>query len=778
MGTVYLAHQESLSRDLAIKVLAPEFTRDPEFRERFQREARIAARLKHPNIVQVYDADMRDGFFYIAMEYVGDRNLHDLLDQAGGRLEPARACRITEQILSALAHAHSRKVIHRDIKPANVMIGADDHVSLVDFSIARAAEGGRLTRTGTMIGTPEYMAPEQFEGLEVDARTDLYAVGVMLYEMVTGLQPFRGDTVPSVMRAHLLKRPPEPTEVTPMLPPALSRVIMKALEKDPDNRYPDAESMREALLEASGLKQSSDHLNEFLAAILQGRLSMDEAVRAHNLVKEAIDREFRKEQTVMLIDLVGSTRLKVPGQTLHTDAIFRRYRSTVDEILEQHGCHSHDWSGDGALALFATAAEAVRAGLEVQGRLQELSRNTGGVELVARLGINTGTLYLDPRRSLGEFASLTVDQAGHLMKDCPPGEVLVSEATVLQAQEAALYEKLGTNRDGVVYYRARPLPQAPGSCPRCGRTLQPQVRFCPSCGLPLGVAATAQPEAPPTPSQVLCLRCGKPVQKAARFCTSCGSALEEPPREPSGQPAREALKEAPGEGGIQGTAQERLKEAEPAKEALGGKPGEPSREAPGEAPRGPVRERPGEAPRGPDRPAGEPCARCGKTIPAGSQFCSGCGAPRGGATPLRRGDSRPPEGGRQPVPVGDSGRAAGAARPSPAAGSGRQPAAGARSAAPDPGCFWLGWLWCAAALAWNVLAIPLVELHETLGAFLFMTGLAFMVGLGMVSPLLAYQHFRAGRWVLGLQASLATMLLWGYVFIFSLGILASILSGK
>ena len=215
MGTVYLAHQESLGRDVALKILAPEFTRDEEFVERFKREARIAAKLRHAHIVQVYDASAQDGHYYIAMEYLGSRTLRNWLVSHEGRLPVDEAVMIAEHVLLALSHAHREGVVHRDIKPANILITDKGEAALTDFSIAHLQAASRLTRSGALMGTPEYMSPEQFEGHTVDARADLYAVGLVLYEMLTGVHPFREETTPEVMRAHFYRRAADPTSLNP-----------------------------------------------------------------------------------------------------------------------------------------------------------------------------------------------------------------------------------------------------------------------------------------------------------------------------------------------------------------------------------------------------------------------------------------------------------------------------------------------------------------------------------------------------------------------------------
>lgn len=248
MGTVYLANQESLGRELAIKIMAPEFTRDPEFVARFRREGQIAARLRHPNIVQVYDFCDRDGLYFIAMEYLGSRTLKSLV-QERGRVPIDEACRLTHQVLSALEHAHAQGIIHRDIKPANVMLTDQGEAALTDFSIAQMKSASRLTATGSVLGTPEYMAPEQFEG-KSDSRADLYATGILLYEMLTGFSPFHAETIAEIMKKQLLVAPDPPAVVDFTIPEPISAVVVKSLVKDPDQRYQSAAEMRQALVEA------------------------------------------------------------------------------------------------------------------------------------------------------------------------------------------------------------------------------------------------------------------------------------------------------------------------------------------------------------------------------------------------------------------------------------------------------------------------------------------------------------------------------------------------
>ena len=257
MGTVYLAFQDNLGRELAIKLMAPEFVRDEEFIERFRREGRIAAKLRHPNIVQVYDFCDREGLYFIAMEYLGSRTLKCYVREHG-RVPVEDSVRLVDQLLAALDHAHRQGIVHRDIKPANVMVTDANDAALTDFSIAQMKSASKLTQTGSVLGTPEYMAPEQFEG-KTDARSDLYATGVILYEMLTGFSPFHADTIAEIMKKQLFSTPDPPTAVDFTIPEPISQVVVKSLAKNPDDRYQTASDMRAALrdaLNSAGSKSS------------------------------------------------------------------------------------------------------------------------------------------------------------------------------------------------------------------------------------------------------------------------------------------------------------------------------------------------------------------------------------------------------------------------------------------------------------------------------------------------------------------------------------------
>ena len=249
MARVYLATDRVLERQVAVKVLSPPYARDPLFVERFRREARAAARLSHPNIVAVFDSGSDADQHYLVMEYVAGQSLAELLARQG-RLAPRRAAELAVGVCAALAAAHAQGLVLRDVKPANVLVGDDGRVKVTDFGIAKAAATATLTGTGTVLGTAAYLSPEQAHGGPVDARSDLYSLGCVLYELLCGTPPFGSgaDSPPVVVATRHLHQPPEPPSAhNPQVDASLDAVVLTALAKDPARRYQSASELQAAL---------------------------------------------------------------------------------------------------------------------------------------------------------------------------------------------------------------------------------------------------------------------------------------------------------------------------------------------------------------------------------------------------------------------------------------------------------------------------------------------------------------------------------------------------
>src|SRR5438105_8638214 len=244
MAVVYRARQDSLDRTVAVKILSENLAASSEFMERFRREARTAANLRHPNVITVFDFGQDErGVPYLVLEFIEGPTLADLMDRG---LDDSRIPDLIDQIAAGLDYAHARRVIHRDIKPGNVLMTEDGRAVLADFGLAWLLEGAHLTLTGGVIGTPEYMSPEQAAGNPIDHRSDVYALGVVLYEMLVGDRPFVAETPIGVLLMHLQDQAPSVLDARPDLPVAVGAVLDKALVKDPDERYSSAGELARA----------------------------------------------------------------------------------------------------------------------------------------------------------------------------------------------------------------------------------------------------------------------------------------------------------------------------------------------------------------------------------------------------------------------------------------------------------------------------------------------------------------------------------------------------
>src|SRR6202162_668620 len=282
MGVVYKAMDPVIGRTVAVKTirLSEEGTglSRPELLTRFQTEARAAGLLTHPNIVVVFDAGEEDGLYYITMELVEGKSLQALLD--GGHAFPlSRTLRILEQTCSALQFAHERNVVHRDIKPANLMLTADDTVKVTDFGTAKILQFGTVQQTAHVMGTPSYMSPEQVKGRAVDGRSDIFSLGVMLYEMVTGEKPFPGQSITTVIYKIVNEEPVPPRQINPSIHPGISAAVMKALAKEPEARY---QSCRELLEDLRNYRATANAGGSAQSTMMMGGPGAPNATMAMN----------------------------------------------------------------------------------------------------------------------------------------------------------------------------------------------------------------------------------------------------------------------------------------------------------------------------------------------------------------------------------------------------------------------------------------------------------------------------------------------------------------
>jgi eukaryotic-like serine/threonine-protein kinase len=292
MAEVYLAYDQLLDREVAVKALNDHLARDPQFVERFRREARSAARLSHPNIVSLHDYGQTKDAYYIVMEYIEGRTVADLI--AGqGPINPVRVAEIATEVASALERAHQSGLVHRDVSAGNVMIGVSGEVKVTDFGIARVMdEHDQQTTDGAsaVFGTAAYISPEQAQGQEVDERTDLYSLGVVMFEMLTGRLPFIADNSLALASQHVLNEPPRPSSLNDSIPPQLDAIILRALAKRPEARFQSANEMREELgrFVAGKKLRSTLVLDEPVSPLVQTRDRVARARRSFNLMPIAI----------------------------------------------------------------------------------------------------------------------------------------------------------------------------------------------------------------------------------------------------------------------------------------------------------------------------------------------------------------------------------------------------------------------------------------------------------------------------------------------------------
>jgi serine/threonine-protein kinase len=256
MGVVYRAIDTELDRTVALKLLAPELAHDESFRRRFVSESKIAASLEHPHVIPIYRAGESEGRLFIAMRYVSGQDLRERLLQSG-RLEPGLAARLLQQVAAALDAAHAESLVHRDVKPANVLLGRADHAYLSDFGLSKRTTDDRATATGQLVGTLDYIAPEQIRGEGIGVHTDVYALGCMAFHLLTGSVPFPVSTQEGKLLAHIQEPPPRPSRLVPGLASGFDAVLARAMRKQPERRYPTAGQLGDAIAREAAAQEAA-----------------------------------------------------------------------------------------------------------------------------------------------------------------------------------------------------------------------------------------------------------------------------------------------------------------------------------------------------------------------------------------------------------------------------------------------------------------------------------------------------------------------------------------
>lgn len=474
MGVVYRATHLRLKRSVALKLIAPELSDDPLFRRRVERESEIAASLRHPHVVTVFDAGEAEGALYLTMELIDGPDLRALIRREG-RLEPRRLSLIVAQIASALDAAHARQLVHRDVKPGNVLIarGNDggEHAYLTDFGLTKHPASD-VTDSGTLLGTLDYIAPEQIRGAGVDARTDVYALGCVLFHALTGEVVFPQPNGAAKLFGHLSDAPRAPRDATPTLAPAWDEILACALAKDSLDRYVSAGDLGHAVVDAARGRRGA-------------RLAAGETVVA-GARAEAVDDGRRKAVTVLFCDLAGSTAAqRLDPESLRQ--VITRYHDSVRVAVEHHGGTVVKSIGNTVMAVFGVpvvheddALRAIRAAHDMRLALRALNRGVNerwGVRLEARTGIDTGQVVAGTEAGEPFIVGEPVTIAARLEREAEAGDVLIGEATCRLVRDAVAVEPIeaptldGASEAVPAYRVLEARPVVSGHAPRVGSPL-------------------------------------------------------------------------------------------------------------------------------------------------------------------------------------------------------------------------------------------------------------------------------------------------------------------
>ena len=458
MATVYRAYQASMDRHVAVKVIRANILHDPSLRERFQREARLIARLEHPHLLPVYDFDGDHDPPFIVMRFLEGGTLKQILDRE--ELPRTEVLYMLRQVATALDYAHRQGVVHRDLKPSNIMIDREGNAFVTDFGIARAADGGEdLTGTGILIGTPAYMAPEQAQGKpNVDSRADLYALGAIVYEMLTGKPPFDHENNMGILMAHISQPVPSVRALDPSLPPAVDEVVAKAMAKDPADRFPTADALVEGLAAALSLTAADAprHLQSVTEMISVDQLA---AFRAQMdggkqpTPTGSTPSEQQRQMTSVYMDVTELAEIQYESgadtETVrgHMDRLWERFAG----IAEERGGVIQSRTDEVGVALWGRdraseddAERAIRAALRMREAVQKEARRVFGAgwepteesPLPYAAGITTGPVLLEREAETGTYSArgASITLAGRLREAAPAGKVLVDYDTFTQVR--------------------------------------------------------------------------------------------------------------------------------------------------------------------------------------------------------------------------------------------------------------------------------------------------------------------------------------------------------
>jgi serine/threonine protein kinase len=400
MGKVYLATDVELHRKVALKFLLPQYTEDEDIKSRFKIEARTMAALNHPNITTVYEVGEYKNSAFIAMEYVEGDSLQKLL--LNREINLKQALDIMAQVCEGLGEAHKQTIVHRDIKPGNLLLEKHGRVKILDFGLAKLKEASRATSNSSTVGTLYYLSPEQIQNISVDHRSDLFACGVVLYEMITGKIPFKGDYEAAVMYSILNEQPEPLSRYKSGISDTLQRIIDKALTKDPELRYQSAEDFLSDLKRAMDEKKRTDTTTQLAAPV----------------------KKTRKLAAIMFTDIVGYSRMMGKDEEA-TIRLLEDYESVVTPTIQRNQGEILKKIGDGLFCEFSSAIDAVECSLEIQKEMHDYNQKmTRQNPIQVRIGIHVGDVIKKDNDLFGDG----VNVAARIEPLAPPGGIYISDS--------------------------------------------------------------------------------------------------------------------------------------------------------------------------------------------------------------------------------------------------------------------------------------------------------------------------------------------------------------